>query len=107
MLNLILTRRSRLGSVKLTRKYQSAGCDTDHSLIQSRRFHPSKKEGRPCIDTSKIGYREKAEEFSQALEDALPGPPSTNVSERWEHLRDTIHNTAMSTFGKRQIRSAD
>lgn len=46
--DLILTRCSRLDSVKLTCSHQSADCNTDHSLmcskvnLQSRRFHYSK-----------------------------------------------------------------
>lgn len=47
------------------------------------------------------------EEFVEALENALPAQPSVNSSERWSHLRDTIYNTVMSTFGKRQVKSAD
>ena len=47
------------------------------------------------------------EEFIQALEDGWPGPSGTDVSERWEHLRDTIYNTAMSTVGKRQVKSGE
>ena len=47
------------------------------------------------------------EEFIQAVEDALPGLLSTDISERWEHLRDTIYNTAVSPFGKREVKSGD
>ena len=75
--------------------------------LQSRRFRRSKKEGRLRIDTSKIGNRENVEQFIQALEDAMPDPSSTDVSERWERLRNTIYNTARSTFGKGQMKSAD
>ena len=35
------------------------------------------------------------------LEDSLPGPPTANVQDRWEHFRDAVNNAAMSTFGKR------
>ena len=35
-LDLILTRRPSLSSVRLTRTYQSADCDTDHSLVYSK-----------------------------------------------------------------------
>ncbi|XP_014780240.1 craniofacial development protein 2-like [Octopus bimaculoides] len=50
-LDLIITRRSFLNSVQLTRSYHSADCDTDHSLIRSRvrilpkKVHHSKKMG--------------------------------------------------------------
>eukprot|EP00745_Piridium_sociabile_P043277 TRINITY_DN8831_c0_g1_i1.p1 TRINITY_DN8831_c0_g1~~TRINITY_DN8831_c0_g1_i1.p1 ORF type:complete len:1016 (+),score=240.62 TRINITY_DN8831_c0_g1_i1:1061-4108(+) len=112
-LDLILTRRSNLNTVKLTRSYQSADCDTDHSLVcskvklQARKLHHLKKEGRPRIDTSKTHIQDKVEEFACALEKSLPGPPNTNAVERWEHFRDAVYNAAMSTFGKKTSKSAD
>ncbi|XP_076456338.1 uncharacterized protein LOC143290704 [Babylonia areolata] len=86
-LDLILTRRVNLSSIKITRSYQSADCDTDHSLVcssvklRAKRLHHTRKEGRPRIDTSK--------------------------TYRWEHFRDAVYNAAMSTFGKRTSKSAD
>lgn len=69
----ILTRCSRLGSVKLTCSHQSADCATDHSLLCSKvklqsRCHYSKKENRPRINTGKNGNHEKVEEYTWALE---------------------------------------
>ncbi|XP_069157031.1 craniofacial development protein 2-like [Procambarus clarkii] len=49
-LDLVLTERSNLRSVKLTRSFQSADSDTDHSLVvcrvkfQPRKIHRAKKE---------------------------------------------------------------
>ena len=33
--------------------------------------------------------------------DVLPGTTSTGATERWEHLRDTVYNPAISTFAKK------
>ena len=58
-LDLVLTRCKDLGSVKITRNYQSADCDTDHSLVCSKvmlqpsRVHRSKKAGQPRIDMTR------------------------------------------------------
>ena len=58
-LDLILTKRVNLSSIKITRSYQSADCDTDSSLVCSnvnfhaKSLHRTRKEGRPHIDTSK------------------------------------------------------
>ena len=111
-LDLVLTRRGDLGHVKLTRSYQSADCDTDHSLVgsriklQPRKIHKARKEGKPRIDTSQIHDPDKVEEFTRMLEEALPGPDGS-ASERWSHLRDTIYSAALSTFGKRRVKSPD
>ena len=38
----------------------------------------------------------------RGLEDALPGASSPCATERWEYLRDTVYNAAVTTFGKRK-----
>ncbi|XP_076443949.1 uncharacterized protein LOC143282234 [Babylonia areolata] len=112
-LDLILTRCVNLSSIKITRSYQSADCDTDHSLVcsnvklRAKRLHRMKKEGRPRIDTSKTCDQRKVEEFARVLEVSLPGPPTANAQDRREHFRDAVYNAAMSTFGKKTSKSAD
>ena len=112
-LDLILTRRVDLSSIKKTRSYQSADCDTDHSLVcskvklRAKSLHRTRKEGRPRIDISKTRDHRKVEEFAQVLEDSLPGPPTANAQDRWKHFRDAVYNAAMSTFGKKTSKSAD
>uniref|UniRef100_A0ABM5FF36 Uncharacterized protein n=1 Tax=Pogona vitticeps TaxID=103695 RepID=A0ABM5FF36_9SAUR len=112
-LDLILTRRSSLASVTITRSYQSADCDTDHSLVCSRvklrtkKLYHMKKEGRPRIDINKTHDQRKVKEFAQALEETLPGPANVNAPERWEHFKNTVYNTALSTFGKKTRKMAD
>ena len=57
-LDLILTRRVNLSSIKITRSYQSAGCNTDYSGVQQCEA-PREEEGQSRIDTSeKRGHRE-------------------------------------------------
>uniref|UniRef100_A0ABM5FP43 Craniofacial development protein 2-like n=1 Tax=Pogona vitticeps TaxID=103695 RepID=A0ABM5FP43_9SAUR len=112
-LDLILTRCSSLPNIMITRSYQSADCDTDHSLVCSRvklrtkRLYYTKKEGRPRIDISKTRNQRKVKEFAQALEETLPGPANVNASERWEHFKNAVYNTALSTFGKKTKKMAD
>ena len=112
-LDLILTRRVDLSSIKITRSYQSADCDTDHSLVCSKvklrmkSLHRTRKEGRPRINISKTRDHRKVEEFAQVLEDSLPGPSTANAQDRWKHFRDAVYNTAMPTFGKKTSKSAD
>ncbi|XP_069156691.1 craniofacial development protein 2-like [Procambarus clarkii] len=52
-------------------------------------------------------FNARVQEFTAALVNAPPVPPSNSASERWLHLRGTIFHTAMSTFGKRQNKAAD
>ena len=76
-LDLIITRRSALKQVLLTRTFHSADCDTDHSLVccklrlLPKKTHRSRPEGRPRIDVSKISHPDKKAEFTQALSNSL------------------------------------
>ena len=112
-LDLILTRRGGLPSVKLTRSYQSADCDTDHSLVcskvklQAKKMHHTRKEGRSRINTSNTRDKEKVEEFVRVLDESLPGSPGASARERWEYFRDSVYNAAVTTFGKKTSKSAD
>ena len=108
----VLTQYTNLGNVKLIRSYQSADCDTDHSLVccmmifKAKRVHHAKKEGRHRINTCMTRKPEKVKEF-RVLEEALPCPANTSAAQRWEYLRDTIYNAALLTFGKKQAKTAD
>ena len=113
-LDLILTRRCQLRSVLTTRSYHSADCDADHSLvcckirIQPKKLHRAKPSGKPRIDTSKAKDPRKVEMLVKSLEDALQAkPPEGDAKQRWDHLRDTIHGTAFSVFGRKQGRTKD
>ena len=112
-LDLMLTRCSCLPSIQITRSYQSTDCDTDHSLVcckaklRTKKVNRTKKEGRPCIDTSKMRDQGKVEEFACMLEKSLSGPFGVSALERWEHFRDAMYNAAMTTFGKKTSKSAD
>ncbi|XP_072854784.2 uncharacterized protein LOC110072917 [Pogona vitticeps] len=66
-----------------------------------------KKEGRPLIDISKIHDQRKLEKFAHMLEENLPGLVEANTLERWVHFKNTVYNTALSTFGKKTKKMAD
>ena len=104
---------TNLGNVKLTRSYQSADCDTDHSLVcckvnfKAQRVHHAKKEGRHRINTCMTRKPEKVKEFISVVEEALPCPANTSAAQRWEYLRDTIYNAASLIFGKKLTKTAN
>ena len=94
-------------NVKLTRSYQSADCDTDHSLVfckvnfKAKRVHHAKKAGRHRINTYMTRKPEKVKEFIKVVEEA---PANTSAAQRWKYLRDTIYNAALLAFGKKRQR---
>lgn len=113
-LDLILTRRTSLKNVILTRSYQSADCDTDHSLvcckfrIQPKKFHRTRQQGKARIDISRMAQPELVEQFATAFEKELGDvQPEESATKKWEVLRNTIHRTALVTFGKKTPKSHD
>ena len=121
-LDLIITRRSDLASVLLTRSYHSADCDTDHSLVTSkikltpRKIHLSKRKGNARINTCQISSPENLEMLNNKLRAALldhnankPTPstpdPGASVTEadhidaEWHHLREVIYNSSITVLG--------
>ena len=74
-LDLILVRRTAIKNVLHTRSYQSADCDTDHSLVcckirmQPKKFHRTKTKGIPHIDVSKMSQPDLREQFAQTFKE--------------------------------------
>ena len=113
-LDLIITRRTQLASVLLTRSYHSADCDTDHSLVASKvrllpkKLYRNKNKGKPRIGICSTKNPERTAEYTQRLKEALVQmPPVDTIESKWSHLRDTIYGSAIAAFGKRERKSAD
>ena len=69
-LDLILTRHVDLSSIKITRSYQSADCDTDHSLV--------------C---SKVKLRAKSLHVQERRADLASTSAKHVIKEKWRSLR--------------------
>ena len=113
-LHLILFRRATLKNVLHTRSYHSADCNTDHSLVcckirlQPKRFHRIKKQGKARIDVSKMSQPNLMSQFAEAFEGEFGAPqPKDSATEKWEIIRDTMHRTALATFGKKTSKTHD
>ncbi|XP_063613563.1 uncharacterized protein LOC134786815 [Penaeus indicus] len=108
-LDFVITRRTLLNHVLVTRSYHSANCDIDHSLVVRkvrllpRRLYHSKQKPRPRINTFRINNPELREHFARAIDVALEGCPTGSATERWNHIRKAV----FQTFGKRERKSAD
>lgn len=113
-LDMILVRRSAINNVLITRAYQSADCDTDHSLVccklklRPKKFHQSKTKGKPKIDVSKMTQPELVHQFSVSFSRRNTDMQhEASASETWKSLQTAMYNTAMDTFGKRTANSPD
>ena len=115
-LDMIITKRDSLNNVCNTRSYQSADCNTDHSLIATKvklkpkKFHHSKRKGQPRINISKTAYPEKNQEFNEQLEETLNTAhrnAERNAEDSWNSLRNAIYSTAVLTYGKKERKNTD
>ena len=112
-LDLVITRADSINNVCNTRAYHSADCDTDHSLVASwvkvtpKRLHCAKKKCQPRINTNQTLDPEKNALFIQRLGETLISDPSQSAVDRWNSLRTTIYNTAVSTYGKKERKNTD
>ena len=92
----------------------SADCNTDHSLVcckirlQPIRFHCTNKQGNPRIDVSQMSQSTIMSQFAEAFEREFGATqPKYSATEKWEILRDTMHRTALATFGKQTSKTHD
>ena len=115
-LDMIITKRDSLNNVCNTRFYQSADCDTDHSLIATKvklkpkKFYHSKRKGQPRINISKTAYPEKNQEFNERLGETLntaQGNAEQSAEDSWNSLRNAIYSTAVLTYGKKERKNKD
>ena len=112
-LDFVITRRTLLNEVLVTRSFHSADCDTDHSLVASkvrllpRGVHRSRQKPRPHINTARTAMPELRERFARAIDETLEDCPADSASTRWNHIREAVFQTALDVFGRRERKSAD
>ena len=114
-LDLVITRRADLFSVLHTRSFHSADCNTDHSLIRSKvrlttkKIHHSKTNGPPRINTCCSRDPQRIQLLEDALKEKLSSDSlnESDVDGKWGFLKNTMHTSALSAFGKRERRNAD
>ena len=113
-LDLIITRRSQLASVLLTRSYHSADCDTDHSLVASkvrimrRNSYHTKEKRRQRINTYCMKDPVKTQLYIGKIQEALPkSTQNVTIDSKWSDLRDSIYDSAIHAFGKKKRENTD
>ena len=90
----------------------SADCNRNYSLVaikvrlMPKKPHHCKTRGWPCINTcctaNSDGVQQSADTFREAVENSTFNIDT--VESNWSHLHDTIYNSAIATFGKREFK---
>ena len=114
-LDLILARRQDLNSVRNTRSYHSAECDTDHILVRAkvnlipRKLHHAKTKGRPRINACQAADLIKAQELLGALRMSLgkASGVATDANSRWCQVRSALYQSGLEVLGRKEQRNED
>ena len=111
-LDLILVRRHRINDVLLTRSYQSADCNSDHSLVCckmhiSKKFmHNSNNLARKVrLNVGAMRDKENIKKFSTLMPSVSSS--DTSASESWSRIEKSIYQNAFETFGKNKHANKD
>ncbi|MCP4267312.1 MAG: hypothetical protein GY777_17355, partial [Candidatus Brocadiaceae bacterium] len=112
-IDLILVRRHRINDVLLTRSYQSADCNSDHSLICckmhiSKKFmHKSNVLARKIrLNIGAMHDKENVKKFS-TLMTSVSSQSNTSASESWSRIQKSIYQNALESFGKNKLANKD
>ena len=113
-LDLILVKKSKLNTVRVTRAFHSADCDSDHSLVCSlvkivpKKHHRSKPPGKPCIDGNRTREESKACEFRKELAATLENMPTDIDScKHWTVVKNNLHDLGLKFFGRKKHKNED
>ncbi|XP_046978621.1 uncharacterized protein LOC124544203 [Vanessa cardui] len=113
-LDLILTRRKDIRFVLHTRTYQSADCDTDHSLVVSKtamvrkRIFSSRTPGNKKIDLTQIRIGKKVESFKELVcSKTLSWDQNAPLQEEWDRVKEILTESAGKAFGYRRTNTED
>ena len=113
-LDLVITRRSSLSCISVTRAYHSADCDTDHSMVGStvrlapRATHRNKSSRRPRLDLAKTKLPSLRDQYLTSVEECHQRRlDPVGVDETWSSLRDVLYEPAVEVFGKTTWRDPD
>ena len=112
-LDLVLTQRANLNSVKMVRSYHSADCDTDHSFVCCRivlipkKFSFSKTKGKPRLNTANMQDPELLTQFANLFGEEYSATEAATGDAQWQSLKSTMHKCALATFGRKKAKSSD
>lgn len=112
-LDFIIVRQKQRKEVLNTRPYHSADCDTDHSLVvstmqlQPRPYYRQVKHSKK-MNVTKTCIPALKEEYCKKLEDGLKSiDKESDPDSYWDSLRNTVHDAAVKTFGRRKRQDPD
>ena len=112
-LDLIITRRKHLHTVRSTRAFHSADSDADHSLVitkvtlRAKKLYHVRNHTKVRINAAATSIPEKAAKFQDLLNSKLRDCSDLEAKECWNQVRDTTLAAAIQGFGTTKVKSQD
>ena len=112
-LDLIVTRRSSLNSIRNSRTFHSADCNTDHSLVcciaklKPKMLHRARSKAVPKINAARVSSDHLCSVFRADIDERLLDCPTSNATAMWKHIESATFQAAVSSFGKRTRKRED
>ena len=76
--------------------------------LQPKMFHRSKSQRNPRSNVSKMSQPNLMSKIAEAFEREFGAPPpKVYATEKWDILPDTMHRTALATFGENTVKIYD
>ena len=102
-IDFVITRRDTIGSVKSTRSYHSADCNTDHLLIIAKTKITTKQVHRaqkPKVNTINLNNPEMKTTFQEKFQEGILDFNEDSSPEKiWTSIKSAILGSALEAFG--------
>uniref|UniRef100_A0A2C9KRI8 Endonuclease/exonuclease/phosphatase domain-containing protein n=1 Tax=Biomphalaria glabrata TaxID=6526 RepID=A0A2C9KRI8_BIOGL len=106
-LDMTLTRKRDIGNILMTRSFQRADCDTDHTLVSCRtrllptKIHSSQGKRKARLNTANTNNADLSIEFTKKLEEAFKNFSVTEIEKTWTLIHDTTSSLVFSNKTKK------
>lgn len=113
-LDLVISRRKDLREILNTRSFQSAECDSDHSLVAAlvaispKKIHSLRPAGKKKLNVQNTRSNERIRAFEEQLaSDTIEWDPVVSIAEEWERIKKVLTDTAAKAFGYQKAETQD
>ena len=112
-LDFVIVRKTDANTVKQTRSFHNADCNTDHLLVITKAKIVTKKTPRaenprkPNINTTNTHDPAMKAKFLEYVEEQHQNLDSSPSDDMWNNMKSVIHDTASRAFGTDRIFKED
>ena len=112
-IDFIIVKKKHLNSVKITRSYHSADCNTDHTLVVSKtkvtpkRTHRATKRKLPKLNLVNMKNDARKEKFQRQFVASLGDIDDTSPDNAWNCIKNAMYDSGKEAFGVSKTSRSD